>query len=76
VLAGAEKRERRAWERALATGWYAENFSRAGKSLKNLSDYLRPELEDRGSAALLGVLRSIQAKGKVPMQIERIERLH
>lgn len=40
-MEGCARRERRRFGHTIAIGWHAENFSRAGKSLKNLDFYLR-----------------------------------
>lgn len=40
-MEGCARRERRQHGLALAAGWHAENFARAGKHLKDLTFYLR-----------------------------------
>lgn len=69
ALAGAAERE-------VTLAWQIEFFARQ-KFLNPLSEYLRPldSLKDNGAQALLGVLFKLKRKG-VPMQIEKIERLH
>ncbi len=41
IMEGCARRERRQAAHAMAIGWHAANFARAGKHLRNLDHYLR-----------------------------------
>jgi hypothetical protein len=57
---GCLRRDRRASALAVAAGWHAENFRRAGKGLRDLDHYLsqlepeRPQTADEAAAVWKG----------------------
>jgi hypothetical protein len=71
-MEGCRRRERRQGQQAVAIGWHAANFARAGKNLKDLNVYLKrfdekPDIDPAEEAA--AIFADFEARGWVKIKV-------